>query len=258
MPWARANSGITRLFEALAITLCRHTPVHMVAGHLGVGDAGLWCILHHFAVPRSARAPTAVRLLGAGSVDGGPFYALRRVCAVIQLANAAVDEVRRAEVREEPILKHSRWTWLKDKNSWSERHITTFHSLSRLRLKTARAWRLKEPLREIFSEASSQAEAEEQLSRWYTWARRCRLAPFKRLALTLKAHWQGVLNAFDSRLNNGGVEGLNSLIQAAKARARGYRTARNLITIAYLIGAKLRHLPASPYTTTSCVRAACP
>ncbi|WP_440998228.1 transposase family protein [Arhodomonas sp. SL1] len=29
------------------------------------------------------------------------------------------------------------------------------------------------------------------------WARRCRLAPFKRLALTIKAHWEGVLNAVD-------------------------------------------------------------
>jgi len=30
------------------------------------------------------------------------------------------------------------------------------------------------------------------------------------------------------------------LIQAAKARARGYRSARNLITMAYLIGGKLQ------------------
>ena len=88
---------------------------------------------------------------------------------VIQLANTAVDEVRRAEVRDEPVLKHSRWTWLKDKHRWSKRQITTFHTLSRLRLKTARAWRLKETLREIFKEAGSQAEAEQRLKRWYSW-----------------------------------------------------------------------------------------
>ncbi|MEC4684291.1 MAG: transposase, partial [Nitrospirota bacterium] len=35
------------------------------------------------------------------------------------------------------------------------------------------------------------------------------------------------------------LEGINSLIQAAKAKARGYRTTRNLITIIYLIGGKL-------------------
>ncbi|WP_421621137.1 ISL3 family transposase [Alkalilimnicola ehrlichii] len=169
---------------------------------------------------------------------------------VIQLANAAVDEVRRAEVRSEPILKHTRWVWLKDGWRWTKRQLNTFHALSRTQLKTARAWRLKNALRELYAQAPSREVAEAELERWYSWARRCRLEPFKRLALTIKAHWNGILNAFDSRLNNGGVEATNGLIQAAKARARGYRTVRNLITMTYLIGARLTRLPASPYTTT--------
>ena len=170
---------------------------------------------------------------------------------VIQLANAAVDAVRRAEVREQPILKHTRWVWLKDGWRWTHRQLQAFHSLSRTQLKTARAWRLKHALRELYAQAPPREIAEAELKRWYSWARRCRLEPFKRLALTIKAHWAGILNAFDSRLNNGGVEATNGLIQAAKARARGYRTARNLITMTYLIGARLTRLPASPYTTTS-------
>lgn len=60
-----------------------------------------------------------------------------------------------------------------------------------------------------------------------------------------------LLNSFDSDLSNGSVEAINGLIQAAKARARGYRKARNLILMAYLIAGNLSHLPASPYTTTS-------
>ncbi|HYH05442.1 MAG TPA: transposase, partial [Thermoanaerobaculia bacterium] len=35
------------------------------------------------------------------------------------------------------------------------------------------------------------------------------------------------------------LEGLNSLIQSAKARARGFRTTRNLANIIYLIAGKL-------------------
>ncbi len=35
------------------------------------------------------------------------------------------------------------------------------------------------------------------------------------------------------------IEGINSLVQAAKARARGYRTTKNFITIAYLVCGKL-------------------
>lgn len=60
------------------------------------------------------------------------------------------------------------------------------------------------------------------------------------VARTIRAHWAGVLRWFTSRLTNGVLEGINSLIQAAKAKARGYRTVENLITIAYLLVGKLR------------------
>ena len=131
----------------------------------------------------------------------------------------ALEELRRAEVRAEPAMKRSRWMWLKDKKKWTKKQIAQHHTLSRMQLKTGRAFRLKEALREIF-------------------------------ALTLKSHWDGILNGFDSALNNGSVEAINGLIQAAKARARGYRKPRNLMLMAYLIAAKLSHLPTSPYTTT--------
>jgi len=58
-------------------------------------------------------------------------------------------------------------------------------------------------------------------------------------ARTTKRHWHGVLRWFDSGITNGVLEGINSLIQAAKAKARGYRSTRNLITIVYLIAGKL-------------------
>ena len=55
----------------------------------------------------------------------------------------------------------------------------------------------------------------------------------------MKRHWDGILRWFTSKINNGILKGINSLIQAAKARARGYRTVKNLTTMIYLIGAKL-------------------
>jgi hypothetical protein len=42
-----------------------------------------------------------------------------------------------------------------------------------------------------------------------------------------------------NHLTNGLLEGINSLVQAAKARARGYRNKNKMITIVYLIAAKL-------------------
>jgi len=43
-----------------------------------------------------------------------------------------------------------------------------------------------------------------------------------------------------NRLSNGLLEGINSLIQAAEARARGYRNKNKMITIIYLTAAKLQ------------------
>jgi transposase len=49
--------------------------------------------------------------------------------------------------------------------------------------------------------------------------------------------------------SNGLLEGTNSLIQAAKARARGYRSKKKMITIIYLIAGKLP-LPSPSVTHT--------
>jgi len=44
------------------------------------------------------------------------------------------------------------------------------------------------------------------------------------LLFQVKNHWQGVLQGKKTRIDNSLFEGLNSLIQAAKAKARGFRT----------------------------------
>jgi len=77
------------------------------------------------------------------------------------------------------------------------------------------------------------------LKKWYFWATHSRLEPIKEAAYTIKRHWDGVLRWFKSKINNGILEGINSLVQAAKAKARGYRTTKNLIIMVYLIAGKL-------------------
>ena len=63
-------------------------------------------------------------------------------------------------------------------------------------------------------------------------------------AHTVKRHWDGILRWFHSKIANGLIEGINSLVQAAKAKARG-RTTRNLKAIVYLLAGKLdMQLPA--------------
>ena len=59
------------------------------------------------------------------------------------------------------------------------------------------------------------------------------------VAVTMQRHRDGILAWFDSRITNGLIEGINGLVQAAKAKARGYRSTRNLKAVTYLIAGKL-------------------
>lgn len=166
---------------------------------------------------------------------------------LIKLANEALEQVRREEVKTEPDLKGTRWGTLKDARHWNRQQINDMHWLSRSKLKTARAWRLKEALRTVMIEAGSGADPEPLLRRWISWARRSRLTPFKRLGATIRDHLPGIVNSFRLGLSNGTAESINSKIQAAIARARGFRTFDHLMAIIYLIAGKLTHLPAPPY-----------
>jgi transposase len=154
-----------------------------------------------------------------------------------------------------PVLKRCRYLWLKDQQDWNRRPLRQYVDLRRLNLKSHRAYRIKESLREIFRLAHPREEAEALLTRWYGWARRCRLEPMEDFAKTVKTHWDGILNAFDSKLTNGRVEAAKAQIQAAKAKARGYGTVRHLITIADLVAGKLTHLPSCPFATKQCAKA---
>jgi len=156
----------------------------------------------------------------------------------VKLVNDAVDQVRRAESRERPELKHSRYLWLKNERHLSVEQLTTLAELTRMHLKTARAYRLRLAFQEMY-DAPSLDWGELIFDRWYGWAIRSRLEPMKKAARTLKQHRDGVLRWFDSKIANGLIEAINSLVQAAKAKARGYRSLRNLMAIIYLITGKI-------------------
>ena len=105
-------------------------------------------------------------------------------------------------------------------------------------------------LREVFADArlhNDEATAAIDLKRWIGWARRSRLDPFKRLATTLKEHFDGVVRGTLDHRSNAFVEAMNGLLQQARRAARGFRTAASFIAIAYLRLGKLTHLPVSPF-----------
>ena len=156
----------------------------------------------------------------------------------MQVINDAVDQVRREEQTSEPALKGSRYVWLKHPPNLTASQEATLDRLKDRKLKTVRAYHLRLTFQEFWTQPLEHAE--DFLRRWFFWATHSRLEPMRDAAYTLKRHWDGVLRWFTSQIRTGVLEGINSLVQAAKARARGYRTSRNLITMIYLIAGKLK------------------
>lgn len=158
---------------------------------------------------------------------------------VMKIINEAVDEVRRQEQKDHPELKNSRYIWLKNPQHLTDKQQELLENLNvkKLNLKTARAYHIKLTFQNLYHQPK--ALAEDFLQKWFFWATHSRLQPMIDAAYSIKNHWDGILRWFVSGISNGVLEGINSLIQAAKAKARGYRSTKNLITIVYLIAGKL-------------------
>ena len=157
---------------------------------------------------------------------------------LMQLLSCAVDQVRREEQPTHPELKGTRYVWLKNDWNRTQKQASIFNELRSSHLATVRATHLKSVFGDLFALDTAE-EAEPLLKHWYFWATHSRIAPMIKVAKTIKKHWAGVLRWFTSRISNGLLEAINSLIQSAKAKARGFRSTRYLITMVYLIAGKL-------------------
>lgn len=183
---------------------------------------------------------------------------------VIAMASQAMDQVRRAEMRDDApavraalgdndrkTLKQLMWGMRRNPSGWSQPQINAMHWLQRSTLKSARAWRLKTALQTVYGAArvhNNPEQASADLRGWLSWARRSRLDPFKKLAATIKDRFDAVVRGMVEHRSNAYVEAMNGLLQQAKRAARGFRTAANFIAIAYLRMSKLKHLPAHPFS----------
>jgi len=144
--------------------------------------------------------------------------------------NEAVDKVRREEHRRllergDKSLTGSKYLWLRCACPDGERALS-FADLCARNLKTSRAWYHKETFTEFWAQPSAKRAAK-FLQQWFGAARRSKLAPIKKTALTLKTHLFGLLNYFAHPVTNTISEGFNSKIQAIKADARGFRRFEN-------------------------------
>ena len=152
----------------------------------------------------------------------------------VKIINGAVDQVRRAERKAQALLAGTRYLWLRNPANLSQRQHAILGDLPMRHLKTARAWRIRLAFQECYQQPSTAAGGA-YLKRWYFWATHSRLPPIIDAAHTVKRHCNDILRWFHSKIANGLIEGINSPVQAAKAKARGYRSMRNLTAIVYLL-----------------------
>ncbi|WP_419634529.1 transposase [Thiolapillus sp.] len=106
-------------------------------------------------------------------------------------------------------------------------------------LDTATAWRIKERL-DWIRLAKTPRAARWRITRFIGYAREIigdseLLEPVRKALATLENHAERVVRRWTSTYTNARMEGLNSLFQAARARARGYRNNRTFITMIYMI-----------------------
>jgi transposase len=217
------------------------------------------------AQDREQRVGERAGKLRAISMDMGPGYAksARRhapqatVCIdpyhVVQLANKALDEVRRSYWNELRSLgdqdaakrfKDARWSLLKAPKNLTDKQAAT---LKRLKAAGGEAWRgytLKEAARGIFEHGLTPADVEMLIDRLLSRLSHSRLDPFVRLGKTIRKHRDGILAAIRLGINQGRTEALNNKVRLITRRAYGFHSAKAALALVMLTcGPITLHLP---------------
>ncbi len=203
--------------------------------------------------------------LRAISLDMGPGYAKsarehapQAIIAidpyhVVQLANKALDEVRRAywnELRQlgdqdaAKRFKDARWSLLKAPENLTDKQAGTLRRLKAAGGEVWRAYTLKEALRAIFSAGLSLEDVTVLIDRFLSRAARSRLEPFIRLGQTIRKHRDGILAAIRLGITQGRTEALNNKVRLITRRAYGFHSAQAALALVMLTcGPITLHLP---------------
>ena len=160
---------------------------------------------------------------------------------VMQHANRAVDEVRRAEFfrkggRMRGLVKGKRWLLLTrwvNLTAGKRRQLNELFTLNRRLLK---AYLLKESLDRLW-EYRYEGAMVRYFKGWMDQLRWQRLLPFQKLAEMLLDHFDGILNYCRTKVALGVVEAINGNIKTLLRRGRGYTNLRYLLLTAQRLAA---------------------
>lgn len=307
VPWARAGSGFTLLFEAYAMLLIENEmPINKVSDVLGVVSNRIWRVFNHWIelavsqddlstvkhigvdetsskkghkyitivadletnrtihVTEGKDAETLSHFTEALIQKGGSCSSIKTVSMdmspayisgaiehfydahivfdkfhISQLANHAMDEVRRLEHRNNELLKGHRYTFLHSYQNLTQKKKEELNTLLDFYPTLGEAYKLKQMLKDAWQYKQAE-EGMAYLQYWLDIVTDSGIQPFIKLANTIKSHWTGVTNYFKYRFTNATLESINSKVQLAKKRARGFRNINNLKNMTYFLTAKLK------------------
>jgi transposase len=167
---------------------------------------------------------------------------------VISHANTAVEQTRRLEQKIDPNLKGLRWKLLRNRDGLTPEaraDLDAFVAQATTK-RTARAWLYKEQLREILQRKQVNV-VRTMLTQWATNIMRSKVEPMKAVAKMVRSHVDGIVAWTQTRQNNGFLEAINGLFQAAKRKARGYGTFSTIRTVVFLLAGKLDFSKINPH-----------
>jgi transposase len=152
---------------------------------------------------------------------------------VMQQFGKALDEIRAEESKRlvsdgyEPVLKKSRWCFLKRPENLTDKQTVKLSELLRYNLRTVRAYLLREEFQRLW-EYKSAWWAGKFLDEWTGRVMRSKLEPMKKIARSIRTHRPLILNWFRARgqISSGAVEGLNNKVKLVTRKSYGFRTAK--------------------------------
>ena len=152
---------------------------------------------------------------------------------IMQHANAAIDEVRRAEFFRKggalrDLVKGQRWLLLSrwvNLDTGKKRQLNQLFALNR---RVMKAYLLKESLDRLWTYHYEGAMLR-YLQSWIDQLRWQRLPPFEKLAQMLLDHLEGILNYCRTKVPMGVVEAVNGNLKSLLRRGRGYKNLRYLL-----------------------------
>ncbi len=145
----------------------------------------------------------------------------------------------RRKAGSNPLLKRTKYLWLRNEESLTELQVETKRNLTRQRLKTGRACRMREVLQDIYTDSRTPSEAWVRLHRLCSWMMHSRPEPMKDFARMIRRHFAEIVAYFEHPYTNAVLEGADSVIQNVKRRARGFRNMDHSATMIYLTCGKL-------------------